>query len=301
MPDEYPSVINEPLVRRLLGAQFPQWANLPVRAVVRSGWDNRAFRLGDDMLVRLPSGEAYADQVAKEQRWLLKLAPSLPLPIPTPLAQGVPSQEYPWNWSIYRWIEGEPATVERIADLSEFALRLAEFLIALQTIDALEGPRPGAHNFYRGGPLSIYDAQTRQAIALLKNAVDVKAAEEVWNAALATSWQRAPVWIHGDVSASNLLVRDARLTAVIDFGNCGVGDPACDLAIAWTLLKGDSRRAFCDVLSVDEGTCARGRGWTIWKALIVAADLADANPLDVEAAPPQVVINEVLEDHRRCA
>lgn len=286
-------LIDDTLVRCLVATQFPQWAHLAVRPVALGGWDNRSFHLGEQMLVRLPSAVHYAAQVEKEQRWLPKLAPLLPLPIPAPLAIGEPAQDYPWRWSVYRWLEGDTATPERIADLRDFATDLAQFLIALQRIDPAGGPAPGPHNFYRGGSLATYDAETRQAIAALKDRIDVDAATTVWDAALATTWHSAPVWIHGDVGLGNLLVREGRLSAVIDFGNMGVGDPACDLAIAWTLFDGESRDAFRATLPLDADTWARARGWTLWKALIVAAGLANSNA--VEAAQPWRVIDRVLE------
>src|SRR5437879_8189183 len=197
-------VIDATLVHRMVAAQFPQWADLPVRAAAVGGWDNRSFRLGERMIARLPSAADYSVQVEKEHRWLPKLAPLLPLPVPTPLAIGEPARGYPWRWSIYRWIEGDTAAPERIGDLSDFAASLAQFLIALQRIDATDGPRPGPHNFHRGGSLTTYDAETRRAIALLKDKIDTKAATEVWEAALKTTWNRPPVWIHRDVSAGNL-------------------------------------------------------------------------------------------------
>lgn len=286
-------VIDEKLVRRIVAAQFPQWANLPVRAAAVSGWDNKTFHLGEHMIVRLPSAADYSVQVEKEHRWLPKLAPLLPLPIPTPLAIGDPADGYPWKWSIYRWIDGDTAAPERIADLGDFAGSLAQFLVALQRIDPTGGPGPGSHNFHRGGSLTAYDAETRRAIALLKGKIDTKAATEVWEAALKTTWDRAPVWIHGDVSAGNLLVKAGRLSSVIDFGMLGVGDPACDLAIGWTLFSGESRKAFREMLPLDAGTWARGRTWALWKALIVAAGLIETNP--VESAGPWRVIDEVLE------
>src|SRR3712207_6233099 len=155
--------INVSLVRRLLAAQFPRWADLPIKPVEVGGWDNRTFHLGAQMTVRLPSAAPYALQVEKEHRWLPKLAPLLPLPIPVPLAKGAPTDGYPWQWSVYRWLEGETATAERIADLRQFATALADFLTALQRIESAGGPPPGRHNFFRGGPLSVYDAETRQA------------------------------------------------------------------------------------------------------------------------------------------
>ena len=286
-------VIDDTLVRRLVSSQFPHWADLPVRPVAHGGWDNRTFHLGEQMVVRLPSAVHYAAQVEKEQRWLPKLAPSLPLPIPTPLALGEPADGYPWSWSIYRWIDGDAAAPERIADLRDFATQLAQFLFALQRIAPTGGPAPGPHNFHRGGALATCDAETRQAIALLRGKIDVGAATDVWEAALATSWRDSPVWIHGDVGLGNLLVRGGRLSAVIDFGNMGVGDPACDLSIAWTLFGGASRDAFRKALALDADTWARGRAWTLWKALIVAAGLTNSNA--AEAANPWCVIDGVLE------
>lgn len=287
--------IDAALVRRLVAAQFPRWADLPVAPVEPGGWDNRTFLLGADMVVRLPSAAPYALQVEKEQHWLPRLRPLLPLPIPVPLAQGAPGEGYPWPWSVYAWLPGARAARERIVDLPGFARVLAEFLLALQRIDAAAGPPPGAHCFERGAPLTVYDAQTRQAIAALDGRIDAAVATAVWEAALATSWQRPPVWFHGDVSAGNLLVQDGRLSAVIDFGCCGVGDPACDLAIAWTLFAGESRRAFRAALALDEATWVRARGWTLWKALILWAGRPSGDPSRTGGS--QRVAAEVLAEH----
>lgn len=284
------------LVRRLIAAQFPQWADLPIRPVAVAGWDNRTFHLGDRMSVRLPSAERYVLQVEKEQRWLPKLAPLLPLPIPVPLAMGRPADFYPWPWSVYGWIDGETAAADRIADLSEFAVTLAEFLVALQRIDARDGPPAGPHNFFRGGPVATYDGETRRALAALDGCIDTRTAAEVWERALASTWQRSPVWVHGDIAAGNLLVKGGRLSAVIDFGSSGVGDPACDMYIAWTFLDAQSREVFRKALVVDDDTWARGRGWVLWKALITLAGHGDASPLGAWA---RGVIDVVLADHKR--
>ena len=284
---------------RLIAAQFPQWANLPVRPVELDGWDNATFRLGEDMSVRLPSAERYAAQVEKEHRWLPKLAPLLPLPIPTPLAKGAPTDDYPFPWSVYRWIAGENATIERIADPVEFATALAAFLTALYRIDPRGGPPPGRHNFLRGAPPAVYDAETRQALAALEGRIDTDVASAAWEAALETTWHGPPVWFHGDVAAGNLLVEDGRLSAVIDFGTSGVGDPACDLVIAWTLFRGESRYAFRAALGLDDATWARGRGWALWKALITLAEHERTDPEKAEEA--RRVIDEVLDDHARRA
>jgi len=292
-------IINSALVRRLVAAQFPQWAALPIKPVQFGGWDNRTFHLGEEMSVRLPSAQGYAAQVEKEHRWLPRLAPFLPLLIPVPLAMGVPGEGYPWHWSVYRWLDGETATMERIADPCQFAARLAEFLTALQSIDATGGPPPGPHSFYRGGPLTVYDAETRQALATLDGRIDVDAASGVWEAALNATWQNPPVWVHGDVAAGNLLVKEGRLSAVIDFGCSAVGDPACDLTIAWTLLSGESREAFRAGVPADGAAWARGRGWALWKGLITLAEYMNTNPLKAKEA--RRVIDEVLADHKQTA
>jgi aminoglycoside phosphotransferase (APT) family kinase protein len=285
-------VIDALLVGRLVREQFPQWGQLPVRSVEIDGVDNCTFHLGDEMTVRLPSSEGYRLQVDKEQRWLPVLAPHLPLPIPVPLAKGLPGQGYPFTWSVCRWLDGENASVERIDDLSDFAMTLANFLNTLRRVDATGGPMPGQHNFFRGGPLSTYDAETRHAIDELTGQIATEEATAMWDAAMAATWQGAPVWFHGDVAAGNLLVRDGRLAAVIDFGTSGIGDPACDVVIAWTLLSGESREVFRDALSVDSATWARGRGWALWKALITLVDYVGTDP--VAEATTRRIIDDVF-------
>ncbi|HTX49850.1 MAG TPA: aminoglycoside phosphotransferase family protein [Caulobacteraceae bacterium] len=262
--------IDASLVRRLIAAQFPQWAKLPIRAAEPQGWDNRTFRLGNALGVRLPSAARYVAQVEKEQRWLPRLAPQLPLPIPAPVAVGAAGEGYPWPWSIYRWIEGAPAA-HGVEDLPAFASDLGAFLAALQAIDTGDGPAAGPHSFWRGGPLATYDGEARAAIAELGERIDGGAASEVWKAALAATWDGPPVWVHGDMAVANLLLRGGRLGAVIDFGCCAVGDPACDLVLAWTLFEGESRAAFQSALPLDPATWARGRGWALWKAAVSAA------------------------------
>jgi aminoglycoside phosphotransferase (APT) family kinase protein len=288
-------MIDVALVHRLVAAQFPEWATLEVTPVELDGWDNRTFRLGDEMSVRLPSQESYAVQVDKEHRWLPVLAGELPLPIPTPIARGVAAEDFPLPWSIYRWLDGEPVGVGRVDDLTQLAISLAEFLNALHRVDPARGPTPGAHNFHRGGPLTKYDGQTREAIDQLAGEIPTSRVVAVWEAALGALWPGPPVWFHGDVASGNLLVRDGRLSAVIDFGTSGVGDPACDTSIAWTLLTGEARQAFRATLAVDAGIWARGRGWTLWKALItmVGSRHSDSSL----AAVARAVLDRVLADH----
>lgn len=284
--------IDEHLARRLVDSQFPQWSDLPVVPVEVGGWDNRTYRLGDELTVRLPNGDWYALAVDKEQRWLPIVAARVPLPIPTPVARGVPALGYPYPWSVYRWLDGRTAKPASIRDLTGFATALAGFLVALQAVDPTGGPKPGRHNFFRGGPLTTYADETLRTIDALGTEIPRDDALRAWDEAVSANWHGEPVWLHGDVSVGNLLVRDGALAAVIDFGTCGVGDPACDMVIAWTLLSGASQDAFRRTLGVDAGTWARGRGWALWKALI---SLAGAGT-DAEAAVQRHVIAEVLAD-----
>jgi aminoglycoside phosphotransferase (APT) family kinase protein len=282
-------------VRRLVGQQFPQWAGLPVRPVANGGWDNWTFHLGGEMVVRLPSAAEYALAVGKEHRWLPVLAAQLPLPIPVPLAKGEPGAGYPYPWSVYRWLGGEPASADRIADPVGFAIDLAGFLAALRSIDPAGGPRPGKHNWFRGGTLRTYDAEVQNALAELDGHVDAGLACEIWTSALDARWDGVQSWFHGDVAEGNLLLNDGRLAAVIDFGTCGVGDPACDLAIAWTLLTAEGRQAFRERLAAGAAAWARGRGWALWKTLATCAyTLGDD---DDQVANARRVLGEIFSEY----
>ncbi|HZG45294.1 MAG TPA: aminoglycoside phosphotransferase family protein [Allosphingosinicella sp.] len=273
--------IDAELVSRLVEDQFPQWSHLPVTAIEPGGWDNRSFRLGDGMVARLPSSASYADQVAKEQHWLPILAPSLPVAIPKPLALGRPGAGYPWHWSVYAWLPGETAASGAAHDPAKLARALADFLRALHRIDPTGGPPPGQHNCYRGAPLARYDAEVRHALTQLGDLVNARRTLSIWESAAALRWQQPPVWLHGDIALDNLLLRDGSLSAVIDFGCCGVGDPACDLAIAWSGFDAPAREVFRQALPLDPATWERGRGWALWKALIT---LAGGSPERAEAA-----------------
>ena len=283
MPSVEKTAITAELAARLVAEQFPQWAGLPVRRVEPGGWDNVTFRLGADLSVRLPSGPGYAQQVDKEHRWLPVLAGRLPLRIPQPLARGVPGCGFPWPWSVYRWLPGTPLAASHIKDPAALAADLAGFLAALYKIDPTGGPLPGPHSCHRGAPLTVYDGEARQALKALDGEIDTALAAQVWQEALAATWHGPPVWVHGDVADGNLLVQDGRLAAVIDFGCCAVGDPACDTVIAWTYFSGESRKVFSGRLGVDGATWARGRGWALWKAMIVLVDALRDDPEDARA------------------
>ncbi len=263
-----PALIDEDLVRGLLTEQFPHWCGLPLRFVERGGNDHRMFRLGDALSVRLPASSGAVPQVAKEQEWLPRLAPELPLPIPSLHGAGEPSGRFPAPWSVYGWIPGEPASTAAVDDPVRFAADLAAFLVALRSVDAAGAPGPGLHSAFRGGVLEHWDAEMHDILHRV-HGHERDLAAGIWRDALAASFTAEPQWFHGDVSTNNLLVRDGALAAVIDFGCSGVGDPACDTVIVWTWLTGEARDVFRKEYDVDEATWARGRGWALWKALIM--------------------------------
>ncbi len=288
------------LVGRLLAAQFPRWAGLPIEPLRSAGTDNAIYRLGDDMAVRLPRIQGAAGQVDKEHRWLARFAPLLPLDIPLPLAKGAPGEGYPWHWSVYRWLEGENATIERIADPGQAATELGRFVAALRRIDPAGGPSPGEHNGFRGGALAARDAETRAAISSLRGTLDTDAATAAWEAALGTpAWDGPPVWIHGDLQSGNLLAVRGRLGAVIDFGCLGVGDPACDLMVAWNLLPAETRVVFRAALPVDDATWTRGRGWALSVGLIALPYYRSTN--QTLARISRRAIDEALAEHEQGA
>jgi aminoglycoside phosphotransferase (APT) family kinase protein len=278
------------LVRRLLAAQFPQWSGLPLTPVYSAGLDNMMYRLGGELAVRLPRRRASAGQTEKEQRWLPILAPELPLEVPEPVGAGKPGEGYPWHWTVTRWLTGRIAPLEPVADLRQSATVLAEFVTALQSLDARGGPS----NEFRGGPLAGREYVVRGSIKALRYELDPGTVTAAWEAALAVPvWQGRAVWLHGDLHPANLLVERGRLTAVLDFGLLSVGDPACDLMVAWTFLSAAARELFRDAVSVD-ATWARGRGWALHLGLMCAAHAAD-NP--VLGAIGRDTVSEVLADH----
>jgi aminoglycoside phosphotransferase (APT) family kinase protein len=273
------------LVRALLAEQFPDWAKLPLAPVPSYGTDNVLYRLGDELLVRLPKIAAATPQIDLESELLPRLAPHLPVEIPRVVATGEPAHGYPWRWAVYRWLEGAPPR----GGTRELAHDLASFLAALQRIDPT-GARAGRS---RGGPLALRDAETRAALAQLDREIDVGAATEAWEAALhAPPWPNASVWLHGDLLEGNLLVRGGRLGAVIDWGAACAGDPAFDYHIAWSLLA-PVREDFRAACGVDDDTWARARGLALSQALI-------ALPYYLETSPPivarsRLAIEQALE------
>ncbi|MEU1051447.1 aminoglycoside phosphotransferase family protein [Streptomyces sp. NPDC005876] len=266
--------IDTALVRHLVDTQFPRWAGLPLTPVDPAGSDHVIHRLGEELSVRLPRHPGAVGQAAKELRWLPRLAPHLPLAVPEPVAVGEPGLGYPWPWAVSRWLDGEVATVEALAGSAAAAGELARFLTALQGC-----PPAAPHPDLTGRPLSDRDRATRAAIAGTAGVFDAAAATALWDAALAApGWDRPPVWFHGDFHTGNLLTAGGRLGAVIDFGELGVGDPARDLMIAFTLMSPGSRAVFRETLGVDDATWLRGRGWALATGLNAYTAYAAEDP-----------------------
>jgi aminoglycoside phosphotransferase (APT) family kinase protein len=276
--DELP--IDEALVRRLLAAQFPEWAALPLEAVRFFGTDNAIYRLSAELAVRLPRRDQNVLQLEKELHWLPKLAPLLPLAIPEPVAVGEPGEGYPLPWAVYRWLDGEPAYE---APPREAERELAALLGALRKIDPAGGPPPGEHNFFRGEPVRVRDEVTRAAVAKLGLE---REALPVWDEALAApDWPGPSVWIHGDLDARNLIVSNGRVSGVVDFGGVGVGDPACDVMAAWKVLSAYGRERLRRELEIDDATWARARGWALTTAVNALTYYTnETNPLLVREA-----------------
>lgn len=295
-PDEID--IDRPTVVRLIAEQFPQWAGLPITGVRSAGTDNAIFRLGDDMAVRLPRRPGVVATVAREQRWLPRLAPLLPLAIPLPLAEGVPGEGFPFPWSVYRWLDGKNVVDEPVADLPDAAVRLGKFVAALQRVDAAGGPPPS----FRSGPVSALDDRVRVQIRDLGSdgTVDPVLATAAWETAIAApAWRGPPRWVHADLSPMNLLARRGTLSAVIDFGGMGIGDPAIDMLPAWSWLTPQTRDLFRAQVDADDATWARGRGWGLALALGAAHYYRVTNP--VMAANGERAISEIIADYQRTA
>jgi aminoglycoside phosphotransferase (APT) family kinase protein len=281
--------IDAGLVGRLVAAQFPDLRELPVRAVPSTGTVNAIYRLGDHLYARLPRVRQWAGDLENEWRWLPALGPRLSLEVPEPVAKGRPGSSYPFPWAIYRWIDGRPYADELVDDEGQAARELARFVAELRRVDLAGAPRAGR------APLRELDADTRAAIATARDVIDADAATAAWERALqAPAWSGPPVWIHSDLLRPNLLVRDGRLRAVIDFGAAGVGDPAADVIAAWSVFGPAGRAVFRRALGVDGGTWERARGYALHQAALIIPYYAQTNP--GFAASARRTVAEVLAD-----
>ncbi|MBR8639861.1 aminoglycoside phosphotransferase family protein [Streptomyces tuirus] len=282
--------IDVSLVGRLIEGQFPRWAGLPLRRLESSGTENAMFRLGADKVVRLPRHPRAVEAITHELRWLPRLGPGLPAAGPEPLGRGEPGEDFPWPWSVYRWLDGRNPVPGELEQPELLAGDLAAYVTALRRIDAAGGPTG-----YRGVPLAARDPFMREALGQLAGRVDTTAVTAVWEEALrAPEHTGPPVWAHGDLMAGNLLVADGRLTGVIDFGTVGVGDPAVDLIGAWCLLPAAVRAGFREAVGAGEAEWARGRGWALSIAVIALPYYWETNPPVAENS--RHVIGEVLAE-----
>ncbi|GGH28426.1 Predicted kinase, aminoglycoside phosphotransferase (APT) family [Cribrihabitans marinus] len=256
------------LATRLVDTQMPRFAGRPVRPLSALGTDNWLFRLGPSHVLRFPR-RASAVRLLERELACLPRFPGLPLAIPRPVATGDAGEGYPWPWAVYDWIEGTQATPASLRDPQEVAGELAGFLRAFQALPGLDGPIAGSTNHLRGVPLERLDDRVCAAISGLSDLYDAADLRDRWDAARdSPPWDKAPVWIHGDLQPGNLLLRDGRLAAVIDFGLMARGDPAVDLIPAWALFDAAGRAAFLDAMSPDPATIRRGRGWALYAGLV---------------------------------
>jgi aminoglycoside phosphotransferase (APT) family kinase protein len=287
-------ILNPNLARKLIAEQFPEYSNLPITDVEKQGHDNRTYRLGDHMLIRMPTSADYALNVPKEQELLLQLANRLSFNIPAPIKIGKPSADYPYPFSIYKWLSGKSINLLTLTDQEkeQLAFDMAKFLKELQAIMDIKGPEPGQHNWWRGDHVSVYDKGAREQIAELAEIIDVGQTLTLWDKACATRWNKQPILIHGDFAIGNILMDCGKLSAVIDFGGAAVGDPACDLVIAWTYLCGKAREIFISEMNVDPNTWLRARAWTLWKATYELCQIK--NKTTPEALFHRKIITEVV-------
>lgn len=288
-------ILNPDLARKLIAEQFPEYSSLPIVDVEKQGHDNRTYRLGDHMLIRMPTAADYALKVPKEQELLPQLAKRLSVNIPAPIKMGNPSADYPYPFSIYKWLSGKSINLLTLIDQEkeQLAFDVAKFLKELQAITDVEGPEPGQHDWWRGDHVSVYDKGAREQIAELAEIIDATKALALWDQACATRWNKAPIWIHGDFAIGNILMDGGKLSAVIDFGSVAVGDPACDLVIAWTYLSGKARETFISKMDMDSDTWLRARAWALWKATYELCQIKDKT--SSEALFQKRIIDEVVE------
>ena len=271
-PDEL--LVDEALVRRLLAGQFAQWAELPLRRVPSSGTVNAMYRLGDDLVVRLPFVEWGAGGIEQEAAWLPRLAPQLPVAIPTVRGVGVPEAGYLCPWLVLEWIPGEHPDPAALPDPDALAADLARFVLALRAIDRTDAPTG-----HRGFSLRRFDQPVRESLQAARDLIEPSTLLAVWEEALAADeYHGPPVWVHGDLLPANVLTTDGRLSAVLDLGAAGAGDPACDLMAAWSILPAAARDGFRRALDADDASWSRGCGYAIVQAAVALPYYRESNP-----------------------
>ncbi len=257
--------VSDETVRRLVDRQFPTWASCALTRLPPLGTDNQLFRLGGELLIRMPRIEWAADSAEREYTWLPRLAPHLGTPIPAPVALGRPGEGYPWHWTVVSWLGGETPTPDTF-DPQEWAISLGTFVRELRSVPGMDAP---VKSEGRGAPLSSLDDWVRTWTTRADSTeVDPAAVLAVWRDALeAPAWDGEPVWFHGDLHEGNLLVRDGRLSAVIDWGAAGRGDPAIELNAMWGYLPASAAQLYRTTVGLDEAAYRRARGFALAPAI----------------------------------
>jgi aminoglycoside phosphotransferase (APT) family kinase protein len=257
--------IGDDVVRRLVDDQLPEWSSAALTRLPPTGTDNQLFRLGDDLLLRMPRIGWAAESARWEHTWLPRLAAHLSMPVPAPVALGLPGEGYPWHWTVVPWIDGRTPTTALI-DPEEWAVGLGHFVRELREVPAMGAP---ATTEGRGGPLSTLDEWVHTWAARADaTRVDLGAVLAVWRDALdAPSWDGEPAWFHADLHEGNLLVRDGSLAAVIDWGTAGRGDPAVELNALWGYLPAGVADLYAETVGLDDAAYRRARGFALAPAL----------------------------------
>ena len=276
------------LVRHLIASRFPEWRDLPVSVVPSAGTANDLFALGDEMVIRLPATESAHRAIEKEQIWLPRLEQHISLALPTPVAVAGPGDGFDFAWAVYRWLPGEDGWARPIGDLASAAMDLANFITELRAVDTTGGPAPGKHNSWRGVPLEHLDDRVREAIRECGARIDMPVVTALWELALAQPGASEPTWVHGDIQPGNWLSTGDRISAIIDWGLLGVGDPAVDLLPAWNLLDRNTRGQFRRALGVDDATWIRGQGWAVFQSVMALPYYWETNPVMVAMARRQL-------------
>jgi aminoglycoside phosphotransferase (APT) family kinase protein len=272
-----------------LTQQFPHLAENPITVVRSTGTVNALYRIDHDLYVRLPRVGTWAESIEREWTWLPRLAPYISLKIPKPFALGKPTHWYPYPWAIYHWIDGFSYQDDLISDERQVAYDLVNFILELRSADMEGAPRGGRP------PLIELDAATRSAIESSRGVIDTQAVSAAWALSLESPpWDGKPVWMHGDLLRSNLLVEDGRLSAVIDFGGVGIGDTAADVIPAWSVFNKVGRETFRQLLAVDDHTWRRARGYALHQALMIIPYYPKTNPEFVSMA--KRTVDEILTE-----
>lgn len=264
-PDEIP--VDDAFVARLVKIQTPHWADLPLRRIASTGTDNTIYRLGETLLVRVPRRPSAVALLSKELDWLPHLQ-DLPLDVPKLRFRGSAEPGIAFDFGIFDWMEGQIAIPGHIADWQDAARVLAGFLKALHLKDTNGAPPAGECNSRRGVALRELTDATLPAIEIIADEIDPHRARGLWEAACAAAFSGPPVWLHGDLKANNLIVRNGMLSGVIDWGLAAVGDPAADYATAWFWVDPAARAAFRDHLEPDDNDWLRAQGWALYGAVI---------------------------------